>query len=84
MPIQDTIKSLLTQNSVKEQYAQAKAATETTPDVLEDVRDGRNLKENILLRDSPSSLSVILYQDSFEVANPLGSGRRNTKYWLCT
>ncbi|CAM4530069.1 unnamed protein product [Leuciscus chuanchicus] len=30
-------------NSVKEQYAQAKADTETTPDVLEDVRDERRI-----------------------------------------
>ena len=43
------------------------------------MRDGRNFKENILLRDSPSSLSVILYQDSFEVTDPLGSGRKKHK-----
>jgi len=79
VPIKDTIKSLLSQNSVKEQYDQAKADTETNPDVLEDVRDGRNFKESILLRDLPSSLSLILYQDSFEVANPLGSGRKKHK-----
>jgi len=77
VPIKDTIKSLLSQSSFKEQCA--KADTETTPDVLEDVTDGRNIKENILLQESPSSLSVILYQDSFEVANPLGSGRKKHK-----
>lgn len=79
VPIKDTIKSFLTHSSVKEQYAKAKADTETTPGVLEDMRDGRNIKENILLQESPSSLSVILYQDSFEVANPLCSGRKKTQ-----
>lgn len=40
--------------------------------------DGRHVKENSLLK-STSSLSLILYQDSFEVTNPLGSGKKKHK-----
>lgn len=39
---------------------------------------GENVKENALLKDTPS-LSIILYQDAFEIVNPLGSGKKKHK-----
>lgn len=47
--------------------------------MLKDVRDGRNFKENIIFKQCKSSVSIILFQDAFEVANPLGSGRKKHK-----
>lgn len=47
--------------------------------VLEDVSDGQNVKDNLLIQQCPSSLSLMLYQDSFEVVNPLGSGKKKHK-----
>lgn len=76
--IKETLKSLLRQSSVKEQYHQSKNHTSSNM-VVEDVADGRNVKENALLKDNPSSLSIILYQDGFEVVNPLGSGKKKHK-----
>lgn len=81
--IKETLKSLLRQSSVREQYHQSKNHTSTNM-VVEDVADGRNVKENALLKDNPSSLSIILYQDAFEVVNPLGSGKKNIKFWEFT
>lgn len=51
----------------------------TDANVLQDVRDGKTTKENLLLQECPSSVSIILYQDAFEVVNPLGSGRKKHK-----
>ncbi len=47
--------------------------------VVEDVADGENVKDNPLLNGTPSSLSIILYQDASEVVNPLGSGKKRHK-----
>lgn len=46
--------------------------------VLEDVNDGKNIKENSLLKSTPA-LSLIVYQVAFEVTNPLGSGKQKHK-----
>lgn len=80
VPIKETLKSLFSQSAVRDQYRQAKMPKPNSDaDVLEDVTDGKNIKENPLLQESPSSLSIVLYQDSFEVANPLGSGKKKHK-----
>ncbi len=43
-------------------------------DVLKDVWDGENITANLQHADE-SALGLVLYQDSFEVVNPLGSGK---------
>lgn len=48
-------------------------------DTLEDIWDGSNVAENALFQSDPKSLGLILYQDAFEVANPLGSGKKKHK-----
>lgn len=79
VPVKDTLKALLDLPSVKEQYNLSKSYLPEDPNVLEDVRDGKTFKENTLLQEFPSSISVILYQDAFEVVNPLGSGKKKHK-----
>ncbi|RXN24347.1 hypothetical protein ROHU_022269 [Labeo rohita] len=44
-----------------------------------DVWDGSNVDDNVLLKDDTDSLALILYEDAFEVANPLGSGKKKHK-----
>ena len=41
-----------------------------------DIIDGTAFKNNILLKSKPNSLRIILYQDAFEMCNPLGSSRK--------
>ncbi len=78
VPVKKTIESLLSSETVREQLQQAKNSIQ--PDnVLQDVWDGTNIEKNLLLNQTASSLGVILYQDSFEVVNPLGSGRKKHK-----
>lgn len=77
--MKDTLKALLNLPSVSEQYIMSKMCLPEDPNVLEDVRDGKTFKENTLLQELPSSISVILYQDTFEVMNPFGSGKMKHK-----
>lgn len=44
--------------------------------VLKDIWDGKVIAENASFKSEPMSLGLILYQDSFEVVNPLGSGKK--------
>lgn len=46
--------------------------------MLQDVRDGEGFQNNLLLKSEPFSIGIILYQDAFEVVNPLGSGKKKT------
>ncbi|KAI2644731.1 RecBCD enzyme subunit RecC [Labeo rohita] len=79
VPVKETLKALFQLSSVREQYYMSKMHSAEDTDVLEDVRDGKTYKENSLLQEFPSSVSIILYQDAFEVVNPLGSGKKKHK-----
>lgn len=57
----------------------AKGQTPQNPRELQDIRDGRNFKENTLFKESSSVVSLILYQDAFDVVNVIGSGRKKHK-----
>lgn len=63
---------------MREQYSQVHSHV-PSEDVLRDVWDGSNIRENLLFKTEVSSLGLILYQDSFEVVNPLGSGKKKHK-----
>ena len=64
--------------SVREQYNQVHSGV-PSEDVIRDVWDGTNMRENLLFKTEASSLGLILYQDAFEVVNPLGSGKKKHK-----
>ncbi|XP_070398196.1 uncharacterized protein [Nothobranchius furzeri] len=78
VPIKKNLKPLLGQPTVQEQYKQSKLH-QSKDMLLEDVSDGQNVKDNLLLQQYPSSLSLMLYQDAFEVVNPLGPGKTKHK-----
>lgn len=48
-----------------------------TPDVLCDINDGQKMNQFII--ENPECLKLILYQDAFEIVNPLGSARKKHK-----
>lgn len=78
VPIKKTLSALFESEAFKMQYDKAHSRL-STQDVFEDVWDGHNTADNVLFKSDTSSLALILYQDAFEVVNPLGSGRKKHK-----
>lgn len=66
-------------STVKEQYKMIHLVAN------EDMTNGQISKKMDFYKSLPSSLSIILYQDSLEIPNPLGSGKNKhiITYWLC-
>lgn len=77
VPVQQTLTSLLESelwnNSVLPR------SCETDPCVFSDISDGQVFKTNQFLIDNPECLNLILYQDAFEIVNPLGSAKKKHK-----
>ena len=48
-------------------------------DVLSDSCDGKVFMSNTFFQENPSCLKLVLYQDAFEVVNPLGSAKKKHK-----
>lgn len=78
VPVKETLASPFRQTSVREQYNQSKMLYSIYK-VMEDIKDGTCSKQNAIFHEHPSSLSIMLYQDAFEVVNPLGSGKNKHK-----
>lgn len=78
VPIKDTLASLFHSESVRKQHAQVHGRVQNK-DIIQDVWDGQTVSDNPLFKAETSSLGLILYQDAFEVVNPLGSGKRKHK-----
>ena len=78
VPIEETLVALFKHESVRSQYEQTHSVV-TKEGIYEDISDGTTFLSNDLWRTHPSSLRIILYQDAFEVVNPLGSGKRKHK-----
>lgn len=49
------------------------------PYVSHDFTDGAAFKDNAFFQTNQNALKLILYQDSFEVCNPLGSSKKKHK-----
>ncbi|XP_056623445.1 uncharacterized protein LOC130436632 isoform X2 [Triplophysa dalaica] len=77
VPLKDTLRSLLESDLWQKCAAQDTCLPCT--DVLCDVIDGQVYKNNEFFSQNPSCLKLILYQDSFEVVNPLGSAKSKHK-----
>lgn len=72
IPVIETISAMLKNNSVKEMFNKAQA---TEPGIFQDYTDGYVYKNNPLFQAS-NSIRLILYQDAFELVNPLGSAKK--------
>lgn len=79
VPIKETLSALFESEDFKKQYELSHSRL-LNNDVFEDIWDGHNIANNALFKTDKSSLAFILYQDAFEVVNPLGSGRRKQDF----
>lgn len=77
IPLKQTLKSLLESDLWKN--SQLQPTSETDACVLGDICDGKAFKSHQFFVTNPGGLRLILYQDSFEVVNPLGSARKAHK-----
>lgn len=77
VPILETLKSLLKNKNVLEQ------CLNNTPsrgqNFLSDILNAKCCNMNPFFLENKTSLKIILYQDSFEVCNPLGSAKKKHK-----
>lgn len=78
IPIKKSLEALFCCKSVIEQHNNSRSEVRAK-DILSDIWDGNNIDENMLFKTDKDSLALILYEDAFEVANPLGSGRKKHK-----
>jgi hypothetical protein len=81
VPIIDSLKGLLSQRSVADdcQKIRQPRSMGCANEVFSDFMDGKVFRRNELFSSDPSALRLILYQDAFEVVNPLGSGKGKHK-----
>lgn len=77
VPIKETLKKLFYNKSLSDQLIFQNPNHEDN--VLKDFTDGIVFKENIFFKKNPDAIQLILYQDSFEVVNPLDSAKSNYK-----
>jgi hypothetical protein len=78
VPIKLSLQALFQQESVVQQYKSTHAIN-MQKDMLEDIADGAVFKNSTFFVNNPSAVKLLLYADAFEVANPLGSGRKKHK-----
>ena len=77
VPIIKTIEAFVQDPSVKEQLEDPQLPAEEG--TLQDICDGSVIKSNLLFQAVPNALKILLYQDSFEVVNPIGSAKSKHK-----
>jgi len=76
IPIKDTIRALYHNTFVSRQF---ESPLLRDPGSLSDVMDGTTFQSNAFFSDNSSALKIILFQDAFEIVNPLGSAKKKRK-----
>lgn len=76
VPIIETIKALLKDTSVREQFENPPVSQDG---ILKDINDGELIKRNLLFMKLPNAIIIFLFQDAFEFLNPLGSAKKKHK-----
>ena len=77
VPILETLEKLFNDKSVEN--AINLTAQPPKDELLTDFTDGKVFCNNKFFRNEKKGLQVILYQDSFEVVNPIGSAKKKHK-----
>lgn len=77
IPVAETLKSFL--QSRLGRNTQSQQFGDPDVEVFTDLYDGQNFKCHQFFSENPESLKLILYQDSFEIVNPLGSAKKMHK-----
>ena len=78
VPITETLQALLSQKSVQMQLFQSLGKS-FDGSLYRDFDDASVFLDNSFFTQNPSAFRIILYQDAFEVVNPLGSGKKKHK-----
>lgn len=76
VPISKTLEAMLENEYV---VAQCNNPLSETAGVLRDFTDGKVFQSVSLFHEHPSALKVLLFQDAFNVVNPLGSAKTKHK-----
>ncbi|XP_064640806.1 uncharacterized protein LOC135495545 [Lineus longissimus] len=76
VPIRETIESFFQDTSVQKQYDMKPTSASG---IYEDVHSGVVFKNHELFGTNPHAVPILLYQDAFEVVNPLGSAKNKHK-----
>lgn len=71
------MKNFFTDKFVHERFGHQKV--QRHDDILEDFTDGNVFKNNKFFQENPDALQIILYQDAFEIVNPIGAARKKHK-----
>lgn len=77
IPVKQTLNTLLESELWKNTVCQQ--SKETDSQEFSDMHDGQTYKSNKFFNENPGCLKIILYQDAFEIANPLGSAKKKHK-----
>ncbi|XP_020562397.2 uncharacterized protein LOC110015774 [Oryzias latipes] len=77
VPVLKTLKNML--ESTFWQGLMSMGPNVSNLDVLSDRCDGNVFLSNTFFQENPNSLKLVLYQDAFEVVNPLGSAKKRHK-----
>jgi hypothetical protein len=83
VPVNESLECLNRNKSAQDEFELTRVPpfhdiSEAT-DCLCDITDRKVFKSNRLFQEDPNSLKLILYQDAFEVCNPLGSSKKKHK-----
>jgi hypothetical protein len=76
VPINESLRVLYAHNK---EYISLHNRNNVNDTIISDICDGNVYKRNVLLSGIEQCFGIILYQDSFEVANPLGSAKTKHK-----
>lgn len=80
VPISEVLKKYCSHEDVWDQILSENNKVKDE-ELLTDYGDGLYFKEHLFFREHPDALRLHLYEDEFEIVNPLGSKR--TKHKLC-
>lgn len=76
VPIKETLKALFLDKSMK---VNLDPPVVREDGILEDITDGQIYKRNQFFQDNPNALRYVLYQDGFELVNPIGPAKTKHK-----
>ncbi|XP_063226787.1 uncharacterized protein LOC134533272 isoform X1 [Bacillus rossius redtenbacheri] len=84
IPILHSLKAMLSNEAVYSQYLlttinEPNSIESESNIVLTDTKDGTKIKNHPLFSNNCEALQVVLFQDEFLVANPLGSSKKDLK-----
>lgn len=76
VPILQTLTALMKNSNVYSFLRKDTGSNKFTGNLFTDVTDGQVFRENTFFQSNPNAFRIILYQDAFEICNPLGSSRK--------